>query len=151
METVTRDMVVLRQTVKFYELCLEEIRRKHGLTKLEIVVIGFLANDPEKDSVAEIAEERMLSRGNVSRGADSLCRRGFLERVPDTLDRRLVHLRLLPAAEPILREVWGAMESFQTQLFKGFTPEEKRAFDHLREKIADNIVQGQERGAMRHG
>ena len=151
METITKDMVVLRQTIKFYELCLERIRKEYDLTRIEVAVITFLANNPDKNSVAEIAEERMLSKGNVSRGVDSLCRRGYLERVPDKVDRRWVHLQLLPKADPLIAEVWGAIDSFQTQIFKDFTSEEYEQFRHLREKIAGNITEGQERGAVRHG
>ena len=47
----------------------------------------------------------MLSKGAVSKGVDSLIRKSLLERIPDTEDRRKIHLKLMPKAGPVTATV----------------------------------------------
>ena len=135
----------IRQTMKFYDQCLDSVRQRHGLSRLETVIISFLHNNPGRDTVGEIADIRMLSRGNVSRGAYSLIRRGLLDRLPDQKDRRSVHLLLRPEAAPVVGEIEEAMKVFRQLAFAGFSDEDMAAFRTLNQKLADNVSRNLER------
>ncbi len=152
MESSTSDaLIVIRQTMKFYEQCLDGVRRDHQLSRLEVIIISFLHNNPGHDTVGEIAEMRMLSKGNVSREADTLIRRGLLERVPDPKDRRWVHLRLRPEAAPIVEEIGRANRVFEQKVFEGFSAEDIETFRALNRRLADNICRSMERSSGKHG
>lgn len=144
--TVADILTSLRQIVKLYEAYLEETREKYHLSLMEIRIISFLANNPDKDTVGHIASMRILSKGNVSRGADSLIQKGLLEKIPDKNDRREVHLHLLPQADPIIEEIEKIGTRFQKQLFRGFTQEEYQQLNKLNDRFFENVIREQERG-----
>ena len=146
MKTVADVITSVRQIVKLYETYLEDVREKYDLSLMEIRIISFLANNPDKDTVGHIANMRLLSKGNVSRGAESLIQKGFLERIPDHVDRRWVHLHLLKEAEPIIIEIERVGKIFEEQLFQGFSYEEYEKFNELNDRFFENIIQGLERG-----
>ena len=146
MKNVSEVLTTIRQIIKLYELCLEDTRTKYGLTGMEIRIISFLHNNPGKDTVVDIANMRVLSKGNVSRGADSLIQKELLERIHDKVDRRCVHLHLLPAANAIIEDIENASRRFEEQIMNGFTEEETELFADLNERFLQNIKEGLERG-----
>ena len=151
MTEATEALLTIRQTMKFYDSCLEGVRRRHGLSRIEVVIMSFLGNNPGFDSVGEISGMRMLSKGNVSRGADSLCRRGLLERCPDREDRRAVHLLLTPQAAPIVNEIEDAARQFARQAFRGFEPGELGLFRDYNRRLRENLGQDPERSGLSDG
>lgn len=152
MESSAADaLIAIRQTMKFYEQCLDGVRRDYQLSRLEIIIISFLHNNPGHDTVGEIAELRMLSKGNVSREADVLIKRGLLERVPDQRDRRWVHLRLRPEVAPIVEQINLANQAFSQKIFDGFSAEDMEAFRVLNRRLAANICRSMERSPTNHG
>ena len=84
--------------MKLYEKYLEDVQMKHRLSHIEIAIIGFLYNNPERDTAADIVERRMLPKGNVSAGVETLVQKGLLMRRQDQTDRRKIHLSLLEKA-----------------------------------------------------
>ena len=56
-------------------------------------------------TAADIAELRMLSKGNVSQGVESLIQNGYLERFPDLSDRRRIHLSLTAQSGDIIYRI----------------------------------------------
>ena len=144
-------LMAIRQTMKFYDLCLDGVREQYHLTKIEVTIISFLKNNLGHDTAAEISDMRMLSKGNVSRGADELICRGLLERIPDKTDRRVIHLRLLPEAAPIVEAIEAATVDFSRQIFEGFTPEDMMAFHNLNMRLSQNVSRNLERSAPLYG
>ena len=151
MEQEASTLIIIRQTMKFYEQCLEVVRQRWQLSRLETIIISFLHNNPGHDTVGEIADTRMLSKGNVSRGADALIKRGLLERVPDQVDRRWVHLHLRPEADPIVADIESARVVFWNEAFEGFSPEELAMFHQLNTRLARNVGSKLERSSPAHG
>ncbi len=145
METAFDALNSIRQTMKLYDQCLEGIRTAHHLTKIEIIIISFLSNNPGHDTVAEISEMRMLSKGNVSRAVDGLIQRGLLKRLPDQADRRRVHLLLTDASAPIVESIHDAAMDFMRLLFDGFTPEDVTTFCTLNKRLTQNVSKNLER------
>ena len=150
MEQDSGALITIRQIMKFYELCQEPVRQQYRLSRLEILIMSFLHNNPGHDTVGEIADMRMLSKGNVSRGADSLIQRGFLERVPDRVDRRCVHLRTLPQADGLIQDIEAASLVFAQKTFDGFSAEDMETFRELNRRLAENAGRNLE-GRSLHG
>lgn len=128
-----------RQFKKLYDKLISDMASHYGLTPNEVNILLFLANNPECDTATDIAEARCLAKSCVSRSVDSLIRQGFLSAGEDEKDRRILHLSILPAAADLVRDAQLTQETFLSCVFEGFSETERRAFDHLTEKILHNI------------
>lgn len=141
---VTDHLMQFRRVAKLHEHMLKKICETYHLSLLEGTVLCFLHNNPGKDTATDIVELRMLSKGNVSQAVDSLCSRGFLQRTPDTANRRKLHLSLLPAAQPVITELDQMLVHFRDVLFLDFTPEELVQYSAFCQRIVDNTKKAME-------
>ena len=134
--------LLMRCVTKLYEQCLENIRGEYGLSQIEIAIIGFLYNNPGKDTAAEIVELRRLPKGNVSQGVELLVKKGLVKRNADTTDRRKVHLSLEEAAISICSGIEKVNQKFEEQLFAGLSGEEKEIYERINRQLMENIEKG---------
>ena len=139
MLTIAEFMAGLKQMMKLHDGKLKQIGAGYGLSLLEITVIAFLSNNPARNTAADIAEYRRLSKGNVSQAVESLIQKGLLERSQDAKDRRKVHLFLLPAAEPIVGKIHRMREEFARMIGKGISAEEMEVYQQVHRRMAENI------------
>ncbi len=125
---------------RLYSRMLTPLLERYRLTQLEMDILLFLANNPEHDTARDMVELRHLAKSHVSAGVDSLVRRGLVERFFREGNRKMIHLRLLPAAaEPVAagREV---QRQYGEALLAGFTPEERAVLVGLLDRIGDNVA-----------
>ena len=146
MQRTTVLLTNIRRIIKLYDSMLRPICTRYELTAIEAPIISFLYNNPGKDTAADIAELRMLSKSNISQAVESLIQRSLLRRRQDTGDRRRIHLSLTSSAEPITKEIELAGKSFQEQVFRGFSEKERELFVHFNDRITENIKTETERG-----
>lgn len=132
-------LIQTRQIIRLYEDMLKPVCEQYGLTSAEAAVINFLYNHPGMDTAADIVELRKLSKGCVSQAVESLIRKSLLCRRQDTTDRRRIHLFLMPAAEPVVREAERVWEQVYACLFQGFTEEEQALFAALHGRVVENL------------
>lgn len=130
----------VRAAVKLYEQYEREVGERHGLQLIETDILAFLRNNPGCDTASDIAELRMLQKGNVSPAVDRLCRKGLLRRTPDAEDRRKIHLSLTEPAEEIVHEIQEARASYLEALFTGFSARERSDFQKTAERILNNAL-----------
>lgn len=147
MERASEVLLFMRGLAKLHELYLEPVRERHGLSSIEVTIMGFLHNHPEKDTLSEISEMRMLQKGNASQAVEALIRKGFLLRVPDREDRRRVHLSVTEPGHALSEEIEAARMAFMKQLFTDFSDEERAVYTALNERICKNMRAGLKRAA----
>lgn len=135
-------LVYTRSLVKLYDLYMEKIRLNYHFSHIEITIISFLHNNPGKDTAKEICDMRMLPKGNVSQGVESLIQKQLLVRQQDSSDRRKIHLSLTQLAIPIIEEIESAKAEFEKQIFDGLTKEELLLCQKINARIAENAKQG---------
>ena len=124
---------------KLYGQLFAPLLSQLGLTQLEMDILLFLANNPGKDTARDIVELRHLAKSHVSAGVESLVERGLLERYYQPGNRKVIHLRLLPAAEEMVEAGREVQRRYAGILFRDFTPEERRQLYALLERIAGNV------------
>lgn len=124
MGRTTELFIGLRNLFRLYDKMLKRVCTEHELTLAEAEIISFLRNNPEKNTAADIVELRMISKGAVSKGVEALIQKSLLERIPDTEDRRRIHLKLRPEAEPVTESIDEVREEFLETILEGFTKEE---------------------------
>lgn len=118
---------------------------KHRLSHIEIAIIGFLYNNPERDTAADIVERRMLPKGNVSAGVETLVQKGLLMRRQDQTDRRKIHLSLLEKAVPIVQEIEEINKKFRRQIFKNLSNDDLKTYEKTTDFILENLKEVLER------
>ena len=144
MKRTTEIFIGMRSLFRLYDKLLKKVCMEHDLTMIEADIISFLQNNPGKDTAADIVELRLLSKGAVSKGVESLIQKSLLERIPDTEDRRKIHLRLKPQAGPVTETVNEVRDEFLETVLDGFTKEELETQDRLLKKLFDNTKKAME-------
>lgn len=124
---------------KGYARLLEPICKKWDLTRNELDVILFLANNPDYDRAVDIVTHRGLSKSHVSLSVNSLESRGLLRRIADPADRRTVHLQLTEEAAPIMEVGCRVQKQFMDYLHQGVTEEQLELMRMFAERVYENI------------
>ena len=144
MKRTTEIFIGMRSLFRLYDKLLKKVCMEHDLTMIEADIISFLQNNPGKDTAADIVELRLLSKGAVSKGVESLIQKSLLERIPDTEDRRKIHLRLKPQAGPVTETVNEVRDEFLETVLDGFTKEELETQDRFLKHLFDNTRKAME-------
>ncbi|MBC8570285.1 MarR family transcriptional regulator [Oscillospiraceae bacterium NSJ-54] len=105
---------------------------------MELDILLFLSNNPPFDTATDIVERRKLTKSHVSTSIAGLARRGYLARSFQGENKKLVHLRPLPAAVPIIEEGQQAQQRFFSAILAGFSKEEAEAMESALIKITGN-------------
>lgn len=148
MGRTTELFIGLRSLFRLYDKMLKRVCTEHDLTLVEADIISFLRNNPGKDTAADIVELRRLSKGAVSKGVEALIQKSLLERIPDTEDRRRIHLKLRPQAEPVTESIDEVREEFLETILEGFTKEELETYTRFFQRLfknTKNAMEGREK------
>ncbi len=145
MARTTDFLVTIRRIIKLYDNMLKGVCQQYQLSLIEANIISFLYNNPGKDTAGDIVELRMLAKGNVSQAVEALIRKSLLQRRQDNADRRKIHLSLLPAADPITRDMDTIRQQFHEEVFRGFSTEEIAFFEQVNGRIMENAKNAMER------
>ena len=124
---------------KGYSRVMDPVCREHDLTRNELDVMLFLANNPGYDRAADIVSRRGLAKSHVSLSVGNLESRGLLKRRMDPEDRRTVHLELTEQALEIARQGREAQIGFFSSVYAGLTPEEVEIWQTIMIKLVSNI------------
>ena len=124
---------------RLYDRIMDPVAEQYGITRMELDVLLFLANNPGFDTAADMIERRQLTKSHVSSSVKDLAERGCLERSYQDGNHKLIHLKVLPAAEKIVAAGHQAQREFAEAIFRGFTEEDKERMGEFQQRMADNI------------
>ena len=124
---------------RLYDTLLRPVTRQYSLTRMELDILLFLANNPVYDTARDIVQVRVLSKSQVSMSLETLAARAYLRAECAENNRKVQHLHLLPAADDAVRDGRAAQASFRAVLSRGISADEQAAFAQLNERVANNI------------
>jgi len=130
---------IMMRAQKAYARVMDPICKQWELTRNELDVLLFLANNPEYDRAADIVVNRGIAKSHVSLSVTTLEGRGLLLRQPDAEDRRTVHLKLTGQAREIVRAGQKAQQNFFSRIHRDVTQEELNHWRAFTRKIGENI------------
>jgi len=130
---------IMARAQKGYARLMEPLCKKWDITRNELDVLLFLANNPEYDRAVDIVNNRGLSKSHVSLSVSNLEDRGFLYREEDPSDRRTVHLKLTEKASPVAEAGRMTQKRFFSYLHQGVTQEQIDLMIDFAEKVNENI------------
>jgi MarR family transcriptional regulator for hemolysin len=112
----TEMLVELYDVARLMRTRFDRWARTYGMTRAQGVILARLARQPgmTQNEMAGLCEVEPITVGRL---VDRLEARGLLERRMDPADRRIRRLHLLPAAEPILKEI----QRYKEELFRDVT------------------------------
>ena len=131
-----------------YSKCVERVCVKHSITRMELDILLFLANNPCFDTATDIIEVRYLSKSQVSSSIKLLEQRGYLRKEYLECNRKTAHLKICEGAKDIIHDGQAAQEKFVSIMLEGFSQEEidgmKKHNDHIMRNINAYLKEGAE-------
>ena len=122
-----------------YAKCVGDVCGKHGVTRIELDVLLFLANNRQFDTATDIVEVRYLSKSLVSAAVSHMEDCGYLRKEYAQANRKTAHLRICDAAAQIVADGQAAQKRFFDILLQGMTQEEMEGMRRCMDHIFDNI------------
>lgn len=124
---------------KEYYRALEPVCRRWDLTRNELDIILFLANNPTLNRASDIVTRRGIAKSHVSQSVSQLESRGILEARQDPNDRRITRLSLTAGTAELAAQAQTAQRAFFRQILKGLTQEDVMLWHNLMEKVWSNL------------
>ena len=134
----TRLLQFSQQFRKFCNKQFTPLLEETGLSMREFHVLLFLINNPGYDTARDITEFRGLAKSQVSQAVELLCAKDLLQRMPDSTDRRVVHLTLTSTGQALAQQAQVLQSRCYSRLLAGFTPQEEAQFHALLSRVLDN-------------
>jgi len=126
-------------TQHYYTRVLHELR-KHDLDKWFYVLLKI--HDAQGTlSQQELADALLLDKVTITRAVDHLSKKGYVERVDCPQDRRKYHLRTLPKARPVVKDIRATFEAVNELAFAGMKAADRKRFKADLARINANLAQ----------
>lgn len=122
-----------------YSSCVEAVCVEHNITRMELDILLFLANNPCFDTASDIIDIRYLSKSQVSSSIKLLEQHGYLRKEYFGCNRKTAHLKICESAAQIIHDGQTAQERFLSILLDGFSKEEMNAMKQFNNRILCNI------------
>jgi len=133
MNAFDRDLlIVLHDVARLLRTRFDQRARAYGMTRAQWIILARLNRQPgmSQNELATICEVEPITVGRL---IDRLEARGMVERRPDPGDRRVKRLHLLPAAEPILKEIARYRDVLDAEITQDLD-------DTMRENFVDGLL-----------
>ena len=101
MEIADQVLIALRRMLRAIDLHSKSLAQEQGLTVPQLIVLRSISN-LGTPSISELAKSVSLSNATLSAILDRMVRRGYIERVRSTVDKRKVHIAITPVGESLL-------------------------------------------------
>lgn len=130
----------VKSVMKLYDNMSACVCSELSISRIEMDILAFLANNRDFDTASSIVEIRMIPKANVSQGVELLIKKGFITRHHDKTDRRKIHLSITGKAKNTVEKILLMQEQYLAAMFSGFTDNEKEVFSSFNTRISENSV-----------
>lgn len=121
---------------KLYQPLSEEL----GLSQLEMELLLFLRNNPDRNTAHDAVTLRGFAKSNVSKAVEVLERKGYIQVQPDASSRRVKRLTLLPGRRQECDRIAQQQKRCFAAILEGFTEEERDALARYFVRMDGNVV-----------
>lgn len=123
---------------KLYDRKLEPVCEKWKLTRMELDILLFLANNPAMDTAAHMIACRGFTKSHVSSALKALSEKKYIDRSFREGNRKTVHIQLLESCRPVVADGRKAQKEFGDALFSDSSEEERICMENFFGKLAKN-------------
>lgn len=134
-------VISLIRTEDAYARARDSYLARYELTGSTLNVLMFLDSSPEERvPMSTISENLLVSRANITGLIDSLEKRGYVLRKPDTSDRRVVHAEITKKGRDVLHELLPIHFQAVENMLENLTPEEKTTLVELLARVRSGVA-----------
>lgn len=137
------DYRIMREQVKIlnkaHNRMYEDIREKYNLSLNEILLMIYLYHNPEENTAKEITNKIKCTKSHISKSVESLYSRGFLEKVIDKEDKKMVHLILTEESKEPVKEINDRVEYVRNNALNDIPIQDLEITKKTFKKIVENI------------
>lgn len=117
---------------KLLEHYLDPVAIKYSLTFPELSLLLYLKQQPQTDTMKELADITNMSRSRLALAMQKLTMKELIRMEDQTAT-------LLPAAKPVLEDLGTVQKDYETARYAGFSDEEMIQYAYFSNKIKENI------------
>ncbi len=125
-------------TQHYYTRVLNALR-KHDLDKWFYVLLKIHEAEDEL-SQQDLADALLLDKVTITRAVDHLSKKGYVRRVDCPQDRRKYHLRTLPKARAVVKDIRATFEALNELAFAGMKAADRKRFKADLARINANLA-----------
>jgi Transcriptional regulators len=119
-----------------------DLLKKYHISSNELEILLYLYNNPDFNTAKDVVEKRGIIKSHVSMSIEKLIKKDFIQAIQDDNDKRKYHLIILDNALPVIEEGLKIRNQFYQMLLKDVSKEEKETFNHVIQKIYQNVMEG---------
>lgn len=123
---------------RYYTLMLDRMRR-HDLDRWFYVLLVIAEHDG-KLSQQQLAEALQTDKVSILRAIDQLSAKGYVERLNCPNDRRKYHIRLLPKAAPVVKDLRKVYAELNELAFTGMSEAQRATFTRHLSGVVDRLA-----------
>jgi MarR family transcriptional repressor of emrRAB len=123
-----------------FDETVEAALEPHKINHSDFLTLMILYSRPDGSSTpGELCEYTSQGATNMTRIANALVKRGLITRGASEEDRRRVLIRITPAGRRFVQKLLPPLFPRVNAAFAGFSDTDKRSFNRLLRKLADNL------------
>jgi MarR family transcriptional regulator for hemolysin len=141
----TRDIRVTINLVlaaRRWRSLLDERLRLIGQSSARMEALAAIINSPSRSAQVDIAKRLRIEGPTMTRMLDTLEADGLVERLPAPGDRRTKQLRLTPAGEAALEEIFEIADELRGRLLEGIASERLDQLNELLVTLTERLDAG---------
>lgn len=121
---------------KSYDGFIQPVMDKYSMTRIEVDILMFLANNPQYSTASDIVNRRMLTKSHVSYALNTLEQNGYIRREYRNNNHKTAHIVLLEKADGIISEGRRAQLEYGETVSEGI---DKEQFRNMLMKMSENL------------
>ena len=134
LESISRNLFSVMPLLRKRLLHLDVLQTEHGIPLSHVQVLSMLQENGSM-SVSEISQQLGIAKPNITPLFDRLIESGYVDRIRDTRDRRVVNIIILDAGREKLLAIENSISNHVAQWADELTAADFRALDESLETI----------------
>lgn len=124
---------------KFFDESFKNIKKKYELTTNEILFLLQLDRNERNNSASEIVDELMITKSHLSKSIDSLYKRGYIEKMVDEGDKKIVRLFISSSCHELINELKKIEKEMYKKVVAGINKDDLIVFERVLKQIQNNF------------
>ncbi len=112
---------------------------KSGLNMLELEILGYLYECPDRNTFTEIFRSKDYAKSHISTAVANLVNDGYIEKKSLPANKKVHNLIPLEKSKAVVEEYNECIEKFKEAAFKDIPGEEIELFHSVIDKIKKNL------------
>lgn len=124
---------------KIFDEAFKNVKKKYTLTTNEILFLLQLDRNERNNSASEIVDELMITKSHLSKSIDSLYKRGYIEKMIDEIDKKIVRLFISSNCDELMIELKRIEKEMYKKIVAGINKDDLIVFERVLKQIQNNF------------